>query len=245
MAVSGMVRKEIIGPCTLYQGDCFEVLPQLSGIDAVITDPPYIFGLGSLPGGKSSGFGDVMNQSLFFTEILRKCKSALRDDSCIWMFLNWRGLPVLMKGVSDFGTKIESLLVWDKECLGPGSLTGLRPSYEVCAFIPFGDFALPNRSLPDIWRCKRPGIKPTGHPAEKPPALIERLVKETPGEVICDPFMGSGTAGVAAMKQGRGFIGIETEPGWFDSACERIRRAYAQGTLDFEKNDAGREEDDH
>jgi site-specific DNA-methyltransferase (adenine-specific) len=228
-------RVEVIGPCTLYLGDCLDILPTLGGVDAIITDPPYVFGLGSTSQGKATGFGDIMNQSVFITEILKKCRSALLDDSCIRMFFNWRGIPILSKGVIDFGANIESLLIWDKEWIGPGGQVGLRPTYEVCALIPFGNFALPNRGLPDIWRSRWSSTKPNGHPAEKPENLINRLIKETPGKVICDPFMGSGTSGVAAVNQGRRFIGIEIEPRWFDLSCERINRAVSQGRFDFEE----------
>ena len=226
-----MTHPVVIGACTLYLGDCLEILPTLGKLDAVVTDPPYVFGLGSLSAGKATGFGDIMNQSVFVREIITKSRAAMKSDSCIWMFFNWRGLPVLMKGASDAGAAIDSLLVWDKQWIGPGGSVGLRPSYELCALLPFGDFALPNRGLPDIWRHQWSSIKPNGHPAEKPESLLCQLVKETPGEVICDPFMGSGTTGVACIKLGRRFVGVEIESRYFDIACKRIEDTYRQGDM--------------
>jgi site-specific DNA-methyltransferase (adenine-specific) len=220
-------RKEVIGNATLYLGDCLEILPTLEKVDAVITDPPYVFGLGSLSAGKTTGFGDVMNQFVFMREIVQQARAACKKDAALWMFMNWRGLPVLMRGVADAGEKIESLLIWDKCWIGPGGNVGLRPSYEVCAFIPFGDFAIPNRGLPDIWRHPWSSQKPNGHPAEKPESLLIELVKETPGDII-DPFMGSGTTGAACINQGRKFTGIEIEPNYFQIACERIENAQRQ-----------------
>jgi DNA modification methylase len=68
----------------------------------------------------------------------------------------------------------------------------------------------------------------TGHPTTKPTRLMERLLIKMPEGIVLDPFMGSGTTGVACAKAGRGFIGIEKDPGYFDIACERIRQAYRQ-----------------
>ena len=136
-----------------------------------------------------------------------------------------------MKGVADAGASIESLLVWDKEWIGPGGPIGLRPSYELVALIPFKKFALPNRGLPDIWRHQWSSTKPNGHPAEKPESLLRELVRETPGRSVLDPFMGSGTTGVACRNLGRKFVGIEIEPKWFDIACKRIDQAQRQRQL--------------
>ena len=101
------------------------------------------------------------------------------------------------------------------------------------AFIAVGGAKLKNRSLPDIWRCQWAAQRPNGHPAEKPLALLIRLVQETPAETVLDPFMGSGTTGVACANLGRKFIGIEIEPRYFDIACRRIAEAYQQPRLEL------------
>ena len=227
-------EKVEIGQAVLYRGECLELLPTLpaNSVNAVITDPPYVFGMASVSGlhyAKGSRFGDLLNHSYFYREFLQSLRGPLTADSGIWVFFNWRGLPVLMKGVVEADMHIESLLIWDKQRIGAGGQIGLRPSYEVCALIPRGEFALPNRSLPDIWRHRWGGIKPHGHPAEKSETLITELVRETPAETILDPFMGSGTTGVACAHLGRKFIGMEIEPKYFDIACKRIEEAYGQG----------------
>jgi site-specific DNA-methyltransferase (adenine-specific) len=74
-------------------------------------------------------------------------------------------------------------------------------------------------------------MKPNGHPAEKPIALMDFLVEHAGGEVVMDVFMGSGTTGVAAIGAGRSFIGCEMDPRWFDIACRRIEQAQAQAQL--------------
>ncbi len=217
----------------LHLGDCLEIMQTLEdeSVDAVITDPPYMFGAASTSGGsgnaKISKFGDLLNQSYFYREIINVCERVVVPDGCIWMFSNWRGFPVMMKAVVEADQSIASVLVWDKCWIGPGGMVGLRPSYELVILIPFGTFALPNRGLPDIWRHKWASKKPH-HPAEKPLSLLKQMVSETPGDTILDPFMGSGTTGVACVQTGRNFIGIEIEPKYYEIAEKRIAEAQLQ-----------------
>jgi len=224
---------------TIYQGDCFELMPRLEGFDAIITDPPYMFGASSVSGtanSKISRFSDLLNQSYFYREIITVGRRCLRRDSAIWMFLSWRTLPVLMKATVEADAGIESLLVWDKEWIGPGGSVGLRPSYELAALIPFGEFALPNRGLPDIWRCKWSSHKPSGHPSEKPEALLSRMVKETPGLVL-DPFLGSGTTLSAAKALGRKAVGIEIDAKNCQLAADRCSQEILFGSAKTEQGE--------
>lgn len=218
------MAKETIGGCELYLGDCLEIMPSLGMANAVITDPPYNFSAES-SGTKGTFFGDITNTSYFFAEALKKMAALFPySGGVIWQFCSWRTLPAIQKAAFDCGMKIESVLVWDKGTLGTGTLTGLRPSYELAVLLCVNGGRIENRALPDIWReRRRSGAK--FHPAEKPVPLIERMIKETGGETIFDPFMGGGTAGVAAVRQGRRFIGIELERRYFDIARKRIREA--------------------
>ena len=221
--------KEQIGDCTLYLGDCLEIMPTLDKVDAVVTDPPYNFSTSSA-GSKHNFWGDAVNSAFFFSAVFNQFHKTigLTNKGYIWQFLNWKTFIPLQKAVWDAGLKFDSLLVWDKEWIGPGGSLGLRPSYELIAFISVNDAALPNRGLNDIWRHQWASQRPHGHPAEKPEGLLREIVRETPAETILDPFMGSGTTGVACAKLGRKFIGIEIEPKYFDIACKRIEEAYKQ-----------------
>lgn len=225
------MRIETIGDATLYLGDCLEILPTLGKVDAVVTDPPYNFSTSS-SGNKFDFFGDAINAAYWFSAVL-KAEKALFDPrgGIIWQFLNWKTTTTMLKAASDAGLKIDSMLVWDKCWIGPGGNVGLRPSYELVALMAVGDGRIPNRGLPDIWRHPVSSQKPTGHPAEKPLSLLREIVKETPGEIVIDPFMGSGTTGVAAVEYGRRFVGIELDEQWFDIACRRIEDAYKQPRL--------------
>ena len=224
-----------IGDANLYLGDCLEILPMLGKVDAVVTDPPYNFSTSSA-GSKLNMWGDAVNSAYWFSAVFSAYIKAIgaARQGIIWQFLNWKTFIPLQKAVWDAGLKFDSLLVWDKEWIGPGGTVGLRPSYELVALVAVGGASLSNRGLPDIWRHQWASQRPNGHPAEKPIGLLDRLVKETPGDVFLDPFMGSGTTGVACAKLGRKFIGIEIEQRYFDIACKRIEEAYAQGDMFIE-----------
>ena len=124
-------------------------------------------------------------------------------------------------------------MVWDKQWIGPGGSRGLRPSYELVALLANDDFSIEDRGLPDVQQFKWSSQKPNGHPAEKPVTMMRFLVDNSTqaGATVADPFMGSGTTGVAAIAAGRKFIGIEQDPEWFALSCERIDNAYRQTRL--------------
>jgi DNA modification methylase len=222
------------GTCTIYHGDALDILPTLtaSTAHAVITDPPYVIGAVSAGNmaSKAGGWGDMMNSALWFTTWYRQINRILHSTGSFWSFCNWRSLPVVMRAASDARMPITSMLVWDKQWIGPGGTQGLRPSYEMVALMAQPSFALPDRGTPDIWRHKVGSYKEHGHPAEKPEPLVRRIVlacEMTPCSLVIDPFMGSGTSILAAKNAGMRSIGIEVE----ERYCEIAVRRLAQGSL--------------
>jgi site-specific DNA-methyltransferase (adenine-specific) len=216
-----------IGDCRLACGDCLEILPEIEGVDAVVTDPPYGINTKSDGNGKLSPWGDLCNSAFWYREWIELCRASLKSTGCLWSFLNWRSMVTFQKASCDARWPIESLLVWDKEWIGPGGPRGLRPSYELVALWGREDFAIENRGLPDIQRFKWSSQKPNGHPAEKPIALMSWLIKHSTdsGGLVLDPFMGSGTSGAASVRDGRAYVGIEQDRKFFDIACRRIEEA--------------------
>ena len=211
---------------TLYLGDCLDILPRLPSVDLVIADPPYTLTMASSI--KTSGWGDMMNSAVFYGQILQRTRKLTENkQGAVWVFNNWRGLPVLQKAAYDVEWRIESLLIWDKQWIGPGGSRGLRPSYECVALFCHLDFQLSNRGLPDIWQSPYSSQRLHGHPAEKPEALISRLIQESGGDIVLDPFAGSGTTLAAAKLLGKQAIGIEIE----ERYCEMIANRLAQQVL--------------
>lgn len=213
---------------TIYHGDALDILPELraSSVDLVITDPPYVIGAVSngVMASKSGGWADMMNSSRWFRDWYVMCKRLLKPTGAMWTFCNWRSLPVVMKAAQDAEWGLTSLLVWDKEWIGPGGPQGLRPAYELVALLAMPDFAIPDRGIPDIKRQLWSAFKPSGHPAEKPVGLMKWLIEISapPDALILDPFMGSGTAPRAALDLGHRAIGIEGEPQWVEYAARRL-----------------------
>lgn len=208
----------------LYHGDSLEILDVLPKVSAVITDPPYMINTKSDRNGKLNPWSDYCNGAHWYTAWLQKCREHLKPDGCLWTFLNWRSFVTFQKSSCDLGWPIESVLVWDKEWIGPGGLKGLRPSYELVALFAMPEFHIPNRGLADIQSFKWSSTKPHGHPAEKPEALMRWIIENSTkeGDTVLDPFMGSGTTGAAAISAGRHFIGVEQDEYWYNAAKERI-----------------------
>lgn len=220
---------------TLYLGDCQEIFPALvqERIDAIITDPPYLMGSASTRSGRGfkSRIGDWTNATLWYAAWMERAWNLLSADGSMWICGNWRSMPVMTLAADTFGATMASVVIWDKDWIGVGSNKGLRQRYEL--IFQFGNetFGIANRSEPDIWKVAWSSQRPSGHESEKPVGLMQRAISVAESKTILDPFMGSGTTGVAAVNLGRKFIGIEIEPKYFDIACRRIEEAARQSDM--------------
>ncbi len=210
-------RRVVIGDCTLYEGDCLEVMPTLGKVDAAVTDPPY--GIGYVHGAEKGKYATKFNG-----------KRVIGDDKPFDpSSLLAVGVPSVFWGANSYASGLPastSWLVWDKRC-GKGG----RPDQADCE-IAWSNIGGPARVFNHYWsgfaRDSERGV-PRVHPTQKAIAVMEWCLGFLPeSETILDPFMGSGTTGVACVKEGRKFIGIELDPEYFDIACKRIRDAYAQ-----------------
>ena len=206
-----MANPAQIGGCTLYLGDCLEILPTLPKVDAVVTDPPYGID-GTWSGGNSHGWGKFRGEAEPW------------DTRPEW-FSDWLlnlNVPSIVWGGQYFKLPpTGSWLIWDKIVRkfssGHGELAWTNLQQPIRAF---------NYSHGQV------ASEGKRHPTQKPLALMEWCLGFIPtARNIADPFMGSGTTLVACAKQGRKGIGIELEPKYFDIACERIWKAYDQPDL--------------
>lgn len=201
-------RKEVIGECELYLGDCREILPLLPKVDAVVTDPPY--GIGEGGGRKHRKSSNAKVQIKLGWDRTRACGSIIdRLLSCSDEQIIWGG-----NYYADLLPPKMGWLYWQKLIGGDFS---------------DGELAWTNhdRALKEI--TYRKTNAEMLHPTQKPVRVMRWCLELLPdAHTILDPFMGSGTTGVACVKLGRKFIGIEMEPKYFDIACRRIREAYSQ-----------------
>lgn len=236
-------RKEVIGDCTLYLGDCLGVLEDIEECHAIIMDPPYssgarttaqLRGRGGMSRKEEWKDNPLPNDRLSvtgFTWLMRQvgleAERILVAGGSLLSFIDWRQYPTLYGCIESCNLQIINMVVWDKEVFGMGN--GFRNQHELILHASKGTPRIFDRSVPNVIGSKRIATSDL-HPTEKPIALIEDLVRVCVdvNEVVLDPFMGSGTAGVACLKNGRKFIGIEMDESYFDVACERMRKCYAQ-----------------
>lgn len=217
-------RKEVIGDCTLYLGDCLQLLPSVLGYGAVLMDPPYGVDY-------RSGYA---TEELWSEGTIRNDQDTSARDAAI--SLCDRSVPMLVFGSRKReppqGTKM--VLVWDKGgALGMGDLSiPWKPSSEEIYVLGSGFVGTRDGSNvlyhPPVQSMAKNGRQ---HPNEKPVGLLLMLMRKLPHECILDPFMGSGSCGVACVKSGRPFIGIEEDETYFDKAVARISEAYRQPSL--------------
>jgi DNA modification methylase len=221
---------------TIYHGDALEILPSLQCASAslILADPPYMIGAISVgnPLAKSGTWSDMLNSAYWFAEWFKTCRSVLSPEGFLATFGNWRSLPTLIYGLSRCDWQATNCIVWDKDWIGPASPAALRPVWELILTAAMPDARVADRSAQDLMRCKWMAVHSgdTEHPAEKPVALLERLIQiftPRPASLVLDPFMGGGSSLEAARRTSRRYIGIETEERWCEVAAKRL----SQGVL--------------
>ena len=210
------MRTEQIGDATLYLGDCRDILPTLPKVDAVVTDPPYGIDFGRAGGFSAShGWGPWRENVAWDQErperaIFDAMRACSRDQ------IVWGG-----NYFTDYLPPTMQWLVWDK---------GQREfSLADCEFA----WSSQRKAARIITYARGKAVGDgKEHPTQKPVQVMQWCIGFLPdARTILDPFMGSGTTGVACVNLGRKFIGIEIEPKYFDIACRRIEEAYKQPRL--------------
>ncbi len=225
-------------------GDCLELMREIpdASVDAVITDPPYEFISKNLVGGGfmrkenkkhleniSDSFGMSFNPSVMLAELKRVCRKFNA-----YIFTN-KSLLAQYIGFAEQNKYKWDLMIWHKPNAIPINNGHYLIDKEYCFFV--RDGATFNSTLGYehyfTVRSIALGFKITKHPTEKPLSLIldQVAISTEEGDTILDPFLGSGTTGVACVKLNRSFIGIEINPDYFSIAQRRIAEAQAQMTL--------------
>ena len=214
---------------TLYHGDCLKVMKDLEdgSVDAVITDPSY-----SLPNSQfrpkarisQRTFGEFSAQQFFFGAFLDEAVRLINEYGDVYLFCDEVFYAVLYPLYYSrfYSTK---LIVWDKERIGMGGMW--RRQYELIIHGRINPYSEKSGDA-DIVRCAP--VRDKIYQSEKPIELIKKFINKNNklDRVVLDPFMGSGTTGVACVQTGRDFIGIEIDKGYFEIAEKRIAEAQMQ-----------------
>lgn len=228
-----MTAPVIIGDATLYLGDCRDILPTLGKVDAVVTDPPY---------GIGEAAGKAKTRTSGLSSSLRRAESYRRDygdkawddepvaDDLLAMCRSAGQWAIIFGGNYYELPKTSCWLVWDK-------LNG-DTDFADCE-LAWTNLPKAVRRIQFLWNgCMRAhGEKRGDHPTQKPIGVMRWCLEQLPTgcRTTLDPFMGSGTTGVAAVMGGYSFIGIEREPKYFEIACRRISEAYRQPDMLIER----------
>ena len=207
-SLSPLTETVLIGNATLYLGDCMDILPTLPKVDAVITDPPYGIGFGAKHTKWSANRGVILGE----------WDSEIPDVSALLDLC-------------------ENVTIWGGERFGlpvsRGWLTWVKPdAAPTFASTEFAWRSLDKPARHFVHSISATNNERVGHPTQKPLALMKWCIEQAGNpQTILDPFMGSGTTGVAAVQMGRKFIGIEREPKYFEIACKRIEDAQRMGDM--------------
>lgn len=217
-----MSRVEVIGNATLYLGDAREIVPTLDRNCAIVSDPPY-------------GVPILTNTAM------GKRGGAVKKDGRAWSPVIGNDEPfdpsfliefaeVLLWGANHFAHRLESngrWLIWDKRCGVVPQRT--QADCELAWVKSYGAARMIRFLWDGICQDEKKGAR--YHPTEKPEGVMAWCLQFIKAKTIVDPFMGSGSTGVPAVKAGREFIGCELDPTYFDTACKRIEDAQRQGNL--------------
>jgi len=223
----------------VQEADCISFLQGLpdESVDLIVTDPAYsgmnrhlMLGRGRIVGcyrsnGERKWFAEFLDDPDTYRVFLGECRRVLRNNRHIYIMFDSFSLLSLGHIVREF-FDVKNLLVWDKVNLGMGHY--FRRRHEHIIFASKGYRKLRRRDLPDVWQIKR--IK-GAYPTQKPVELFERMIEASaePGFVVCDPFVGSGSSAVAALRLGCSFVGADISPKAVALARERCIRFLETG----------------
>jgi len=227
-----MTRVEHIGAATLYLGDSREILPTLGAFDAGVTDPPYEFA--------TSGGGIFRRERDNMDQIQAAGLDQGFDHSlltggqfgCVIVFAHNDQWATLLPALAGAYQRY-AICQWHKTNPMPVANKHYQPDTEIYVhawnpgYHPAGDLCQKQRFI--LATNGQDGA--IAHPTVKPLPVMRKIITNVTGVSICDPFMGSGSTGVAAVEVGRTFVGIERDPTYFDIACKRIEDAQRQGAL--------------
>lgn len=233
----------------LYNDDCIKVLYQLNEVhvDMIFADPPYFLS----NGGKSIHSGKIVSVNKgewdkkenyedpikFTSEWIKGCKRVLKDNGTIWISGTIHNIFTVKRILEEEGFKIINIVIWNK--IDPPQLiykNKFRFSYEFIIWAKKGTshyfnykemYNINNLEMTDVWQLPAVSMKEKKygyHPTQKPECLLERIILASTrkGELVLDPFMGSGTTCAVARKLGRKYIGIEKEDKYYMIASNRI-----------------------
>jgi len=213
---------------SIIHGDSLTVLREMASesVDAIVTDPPYGINYVSQTGARIQN--DKSPFIWFLYDAFRVLKSGSSGQGTIVCFTRWDVQQVFIDAMKLAGFQVKSEVIWDKVYHGMGDTkAAFAPTHENIIFAIKGKYAFPGHRPKDVFTFPKINSSQMIHPTEKPVGLLADLITAVtkPGDLILDPFAGSGSTLVAAKKTGRRFIGIELDDEYYGKAQRRIEEA--------------------
>lgn len=213
----------------LLHGDCLEKMAELEdeSIDMIVTDPPYGMEFVSNRAKNGPRYKAIANDNVVFTEWLSESFRILKDGGGLISFCDWNTSHLWRVAIAENGFDVKSQGVWNRMHHGMGDLGGsFSPMHDVIWYATKGKRKFANKRPKSVFSHRRPSpSEDHGHPTCKPVSLMKDLIHgigDGSNGIVLDPFMGSGSTGVAAQILGLPFIGIELDETYFNIAKERL-----------------------
>ena len=246
VSVLAATAAESVRHVDVSQQDCIAFLRTLpdESVDVIVTDPAYSgmnqhmkFGHGRIVGhygkqGNDKWFTEFRDDPETFRTLLFECRRVLRDGRHVYIMFDSFSLLTLGHLVREF-FDVKCLIVWDKVNLGMGHY--FRRRHEQIVFAGKGRRKLSRRDLADVWAVRR--LHRAAYPTQKPVELFQRMLTGSaePGHVVCDPFVGSGSSAVAALRQQCDFVGADIDPRAVELTRSRCRSVLLTGRDPLER----------
>lgn len=209
----------------LIYGDCLEILKAIpdDSIDLIVTDPPYLINYKSCWCNSKPILGD--NEYDLIEKAVKEMYRVLKPDSAAYVFCSPKRIDYFIRYCQEAGFVIKNSIIWVKNNWSAGDLkASYGQQYEIILLLNKGRKFINGKRLSDVWFFDRVSFQNQHHQNEKPVKLLEQcIIKHSDkGDIVLDPFMGSGSTGIACMHTDRKFIGIEKDADYFAVAEQRI-----------------------
>lgn len=232
-----------IGDIRMIFGDSIKLLDSMAdelsaSVDLIVSDVPYLLTSGGCTeGGLHERFGQdpdtqYGNTGMLFDDVpdwseFMPLLFGAQKDGHAYVMCNNRNVQPMLNTAEAAGYGFHNLLVWDKVSCTPNRW--YMKNLEFIGFFYKGNARQINDCGANQF-IRMPQVDVTKHPTEKPVALMEYYIRQSsqPGDLVMDPFMGSGTTAIACMRTGRRFVGIEKKRAWYDVAVDRVRKEMAE-----------------
>jgi len=216
----------------LYRGDCLDKIRGMDVIHTCITDPPYGMAFQSAWPKAGPRHKRLASDDRVDPRWLHAVREKMDEGAALLMFCNWKTSDEWRRQIECAGLEIKSQVIWDRQAHGMGDLFGaFAPQHDVIWYATLGRRKFVNGRPTSVLRHRRAHqSEDHGHPTCKPVALMADLIRATDdgsGAPVFDPFMGSGSTGVACAELGQPFIGCELDPEYYATAERRIHGADA------------------